>query len=343
MAVRLDAGIGTPEVGLAAAIVKAYADGHGLKFSELRALPIDSVAVSLADVLGQYSIARDRVSVHGLSNVMGQMDVSWVTDERTTAFVREALVEGVGISGDVRFAATGQGLGGHSVPVRVLLADYGTFGPFRWERTGWRNTTPYPITLRYLHALRLATGNPAVIHSWSLGGTVVPPGGQVRWNSTSVPFWLDGQAQKMWLDYSVDGTCTTCGSAAIAGLTGGVSTAGASEITFHTLSPLADAGALEVVAEVRSRYFDPGARDVQVRRVVLDADGKDFRLGPFFPGDRLADGAKRADPLFEFRLALTMKDGRPESGEGRWIPSNDLRVPIGRFQLESSLGSVPAR
>jgi len=120
-----------------------------------------------------------------------------------------------------------------------------------------------------------------------------------------------------------------------------VSGTAASEITFHTLSPLADANALEIVAEVRSRYFDPHARELRVKRVVLDADGKDFRLGPLFA----AANAERpgSDPLFEFRLLLTMKDGRPESGAARWIPSRDLRVPIGRFQHETSLGALPPR
>jgi hypothetical protein len=273
---------------------------------------------------------------------MGQMDVSWVTDERTTAFVQEALVENVGINGDVTFAAIGGGAA-RGVPIRIRLADYGTFGPFRWDRTGWKNVTPYPITLKYLHALRVTAGNPPVIHSWSLGDTKVPPGGQVRWNAAAVPFWLDQEAQKMWLDYSVDGSCTECGSQAIVDRTGGVSGTAASVITFHTLSPLADANALEIVAEVRSRYFDPHARDVRVKRVVLDADGKDFRLGPLFAADRVNAEPRSSDPLFEFRLLLTMKDGRPESGAAKWIPSHDLRVPIGRFQLETSLGALPPR
>jgi hypothetical protein len=343
MAARLDAGVGPRDVEIASRIVQTYALSHGLSFTELRVLPIDTLAISLSDDLGRYSIPADRVAVHGLSDVMGQVDVSWVTDERTKNFIQEALVENVGINGNVTFLPTGHELGPRMVPIRMLLADYATFGPFSWNRTGWRNPTPYPITLRYLHALRLASGSPPVINSWSLGDTRVPPGGQVRWSSTGVPFWLDTQAQKMWLDYTVDRSCTACGSQAIVGLTGGVSTAGAAAITFHTLTPLADAGAYEIMVDVRSRYFDPRGSEVQVRSLVLNADEKDFSLGPLFPGDRLAGRAVPGDPLFEYRLGLTMKDGRTVRGNAAWVPSDDLRVPIGRFQLEASVGTLPAR
>jgi len=180
-----------------------------------------------------------------------------------------------------------------------------------------------------------------VVHTWSLGDTRVPPGGQVKWNSSRVPFWLDGDARKLWLDYSVDRSCDACDAKVIAGLTGGVSRSGASQITFHTMTPLADAGAFEIMVEVRSRYFDPRVRDTQVRQLVLDSDGKDYSLGPLFPGDRAAGEPIPGDPLFEYRLGLTMKDGRPYRGSSQWVPSDELRVLIGRFQLESSLGSLP--
>ncbi len=341
MAARLEAGIDAREVALAADLVRAHAQAHGLAFRELRALPIDSVTVSLAEGLGPFSVRGDRVSVHGLSDVMGQMDVSWTTDERSALFVREALVENVGLGGDATFHAVGGGLRARRVPVRIRLADEAAFGAFHWDRTGWRNTTPYPATLRWLHALRVTPGQPPVVHSWSLGDVRVPPGGQVRWNASAVPFWLDGEARRMWLDYAVDGTCAECGAQAIAPLVGGVSTTGGAEITFHTLTPLADAGAIEMVAEVRSRFWDPGGRSTQVRRVVMDGDGKDFRLGPLFVPSDAGGGA--GEPLFEYRLQLTMQDGRPADGEGRWLPSRDLRVPIGRFQVERSLGALPGR
>jgi hypothetical protein len=342
MAARLDAGLDAKDLAITAKIVKAYADARNMTFQELRPLPIDTLAISLSDDLGRYSIPADRVSVHGLSDITGPLEVSWVTDERTKNFIQEALLENVGINGSVRFAPTGRGLGARIVPARMLLADYSTFGPFRWDRTGWKNATPYPVVLKYLHALRMVPGGPPVVSSWSLGDTRVPPGGQVKWSSSVVPFWIDAQAEKMWVDYAVDRNCRACGTNAIAALTGGVSTAGASQITFHSLTPLAETGAHDLQVEVRSRYFDPRGDELQVRSFVVDADEKDFLVGPLFLDERAAAGTGEG-PFFEYRLTLTMKDGDVFAGSAAWIPGDALRVPLGRRQLERSLGSLPGR
>lgn len=338
MAASLDGGIGTRDLEIAAKIVQAYALSRGMKFLELRALPIDTLAISISDDLGRYSIPADRISVQGLSDVTGQLEVSWVTDERTKNFIQEALVENVGIHGSVTYAPTGSVLGPRTVPIRMQLADYATFGPFRWDRTGWKNNTPYPVTLRYLHALRLAPGGPPVVNSWGLHETLVPPGGHVTWSSAGVPFWIDSQAQKMWIDYTVDQTCKSCGRDAITELTGGVSTAGSSQVTFHSLTPLAETGAHDIQVEVRSKFFDPRGEQVQVRSFVVDADEKDFLVGPMFVGDRSAGSV---GTLFEFRLSLTMKDGNVVAGNAAWIQGDTMRIPIGRRQLEQSIGALP--
>jgi hypothetical protein len=160
----------------------------------------------------------------------------------------------------------------------------------------------------------------------------------VRWSATSVPAWIDGQAQKVWIDYTVDASCRPCGTETVAALTGGVSTAGSTQITFHSLTPLAETGAHDILVEVRSRHFDPRGEQLQTRSVVLNSDGKDFLVGPLF-----VDGAASAgvDPMFEFRLSLTMKDGDTVTGNAAWIPGHALRVPIGRKQIERSVGALP--
>lgn len=340
MSARLDGGIGARDLEVAARIVRSYAQSRNLPFRELRPLPIDSLTVSITDDLGRYSVPAGRISVNGLTDVTGRLDVSWVTDERTKDFIQQALIENVGIGGSVTYRPTGSALGPRMVPIHMRLADYGTFGPFRWDRTGFRNRTPYPVTLRYLHALRIAASGPPVVNSWDLGETRVPPGGQVRWSAASVPFWIDAEAQKVWIDYTPDAACRECGENAVAGLTGGVSSAGSSQITFHTLTPLAESGALRMLVEVRSRLFDPKGEQTLVRSVVVDADGKDFTVGPVFGADAAAG---RAGPWFEFRLTLTMPDGGVVSGDAAWVPGDKLWMPIGQRQLQQSLGRLSGR
>jgi hypothetical protein len=341
MAARLDAGLGIKERQIATALISAYAGSHGLPFTALRALPIDSISVSIADDLRRYNIPPERIAVTGLSDFLGQIDLSWLTDPVTKENLQQALIEDVGISGRVTLYPSGGKLAPVDVPIQIRLADFVTFGGFRWSRAEpWRNKTQYPIKLKYLNALVLDSSSRPIVYSWDLSSTTVPPQGRAQWVAGAVPGWIDSQAKRVWLEYAVDASCASCDETVIRSITGGVSSTGPSQITFHTITPLADAGAYEIAAQVRSRYFDPQSRDAQTRTLVLSSDSKDFLLGPIFLGSRQPGESVPGDPLFEYFLTLTMKDGATYKAS-RWIPSDDLRLAIGRHQLEEALGALP--
>jgi hypothetical protein len=341
MAARLDAGLGIRERQIATDLISAYARAHSVPFTALRAMPIDSISVSIADDLHRYNIPADKIAVTGLSDFLGQIDVSWLTDPVTKENLQQALVEDVGISGRVTLYPSGGKLAPIDVPIQIRLADFVTFGGFRWNRAeAWRNQTLYPIKLKYLNALVLDTSSRPIVYSWDLSSTTVPPQGRAQWAAGAVPGWIDSQAKRVWLEYAVDASCQSCDETVIRSITGGVSSSGPSQITFHTITPLADAGAYEIAAQVRSRYFDPQSHDPQTKTVVLTADSHDFNLGPLFLGSRQPGESVPGDPLFEYFLTLTMKDGATYRAE-RWIPSDDLRLAIGRHQLEEALGALP--
>jgi hypothetical protein len=73
------------------------------------------------------------------------------------------------------------------------------------------------------------------------------------------------------------------------------------------------------------------------KSIVLKSDGQDFLVKPIFNVSR-PDG----EPLFEYLLELAMPDGTIHKGT-TWIPSDALRVLVGRAQLEQSLGKLPGR
>ena len=116
-----------------------------------------------------------------------------------------------------------------------------------------------------------------------------------------------------------------------------VTSIAAEQITFHTITPLADTGGYEISAQVRSKYFDPKDRGELRKSIVLKADSQDFVLRPIYNVSRPA-----GEPLFEYLLELAMPDGTIHAGT-TWIPSDNLRVLIGRSQLEQSLGKLPGR
>jgi len=92
----------------------------------------------------------------------------------------------------------------------------------------------------------------------------------------------------------------------------------------------------EVAVKVRSKHFDPDDRQMRLRSVVLSADDHDFTLGPIYVNE--ADGGR--DALFEYFLTVAMADGAEYEAK-EWIASDDLRVVIGRSQIEKALGFVP--
>ena len=113
---------------------------------------------------------------------------------------------------------------------------------------------------------------------------------------------------------------------------------GAAQISFHTITPLADTGAYEISVTLRSRYFDPKTRDRRtLPPLVLGADNQDFTIGPIYLVNRQPGEKVPGDPLFEYSIEVAMGDGTTYSGT-TWIPVDGLRVLIGRVQLEQALG-----
>jgi hypothetical protein len=341
MATRLQSGMDASEVQLATELLNAYRRRYpATVFTALRPLPLDKdgVDVSIGSVLGQYAIPKEKIAITALSDVLGEIEVSWVTDPVTKENLQLALMQDIGVNGDVSFVATGGALA-PQVPIAIQIADRDSFGRGRWSRTeGYRNVTPYPIRLRYLHALIIdPRNNLPILYSWSLDNVEVPPRARVAWDATRVPAWIDAEAKRVWVDYSVVDSCDACDKQVLDGITGGVTSIAAEQITFHTITPLADTGGYEISAQVRSKYFDPRDRAELRKSIVLKSDGQDFVLKPIYNVSRPA-----GEPLFEYLLELAMPDGTIHTGT-TWIPADNVRVLIGRSQLEQSLGKLPGR
>lgn len=341
MAVRLESGLDLSEVQLATELLRAYTRRNpSTPFTALRPLPLekDGLDVSLGSALGQYSVPKEKIAITGLSDVLGEIEVSWITDPVTKENMQLALTQDVGVNGTVEFTVAGGALA-TQIPIAIQLADRASYGRGRWNRTeGYRNLTPYPERLRYLHALVVdPRTNLPILYSWSLGNTEVPPQARVEWDPAAVPAWIDTEAKRIWVDYTMVASCEPCDKQVLDAITGGVTSIAADQITFHTITPLADVGGYELTAQVRSNYFDPKDRAELQKSVVLKADNQDFVVKPIYNGDVPA-----GQPLFEYRLELAMPDGRLYRGT-RWIGSDALRVLIGKSQLEQSLGTLPEK
>jgi hypothetical protein len=294
------------------------------------------VAVSLAGTLSLFDIPAKDVAPIGLSSALSDFRLTWQTDPVTKENV-QLVLEQAGIIGGVTLPPQGADTG-PLVNVEIKLADPGSFARAPWQRgRAWRNPTPFPVLVKYLHALVLDPDNRPRVYSWNLGGATVAPGGRVECDASAVPSWIDGKALRMWVGYAVVEDCAACTQQAMKAITGGVTSVAASQVTFHTLNPIAEMGAYEIAVRVRSKRFDPEGREGVEKSVVLKADNQDFTVGPIYTGEA---GARESDVLFEYFLTVAMADGTEHEAQ-RWVASRDLRVLIGRSQIEKALGFVP--
>lgn len=346
MAMRLNSGIDSSDQRLVRDLVNAYKARYpSLKVSKVRPLPVTSghPDVSLADDLGRhFNIPTDKVVANIVSDSLGQMDVSWVTDETTKENIELVLTEGIGINGTVEFNLESADVGAVAIPADIKIASRGTFGEMRWRRgVDWRNDTPYPVRLKYLHAL-VIKGNKPTLYSWDLHDTKVSSLSKAKFDSRYVHSSIDNQAKRLWMDYEVMADCDSCNRSVIKSITSGATQTGSrEEISLRSLTPFADTGAIEIGIRLRSNYFHPSDRDKKVsQQYILTGDGEEISGGKVYLVDRQLGEERPDDPLFEYQLELVMPDGMLHTANN-WLPGNAVRVRIGSHQVKQAFGSLP--
>jgi hypothetical protein len=343
MSARLRTGVDNADVHIMQELLRA--DRRNPAAVLLPLPPAGPPAVSIADELTSlYSIPASQISIQAGSESNDDVEVSWATDPLTKENIQVALLEDRGLSGNVSYKVQGDAIGGVGTTLRIAVADPRTFGRIQWVRgQNWRNATPYPVRLRYMHSLMIRQGRP-VVYSWSLGDAVIPPRGTARYDDRMVGSWVDAQQLRSWIEYGVDGACPSCDEQVIAAITGGVAGVSASQVTFKTIEPLAETGAVEVTLLVRTRYLHPTDRTLSTMPlIVLDRDRAEYTAAaPIYLAGRQPGESRPGDPLLEYQLSVTMPDGQIHQANN-WIPSDHLRVVIGSHQLRQALGFLPGQ
>jgi len=338
VAARLTSGIDVTDITLVRNLLQKYCGSTGQKFRELKPFPFSDMSVSLKSDLGQYSIPAERISVAGITDIAGMIDLSLTTDPVTKENLQMVLTQGLGISGTVTYQSASDSGGGSlqvTVPILIKFGDRHSFGTRTFARgTKLKNTALYPVKLKRVDVL-MGEATPTV-YSYDLGDTSLPGSASATIDSAKIPSWLDSSAIKMWVDYGVvsDEEAT---AKALETVTGGVTSIAHGEITFRTLSPLADTGVALIVATVSSKYFDPRASGETTKTVELTQDGTAYKVGPIYLIDRQDGQEKPGDPLFKFKLTAVKADGTTKEA-AEWTESNRLSVYIGSAQLRPIVG-----
>ncbi len=354
MAARLRAGVDARELSVAESLLRAYVRRHSaerlIKLRGLRPTPLQSASeVSLfGGGSNEFTIPEDSISIQGISGLLGTMDVSWATDVRRLLNIESLLRTDAGIHGSLTLHAAGDGKLARAVPLEISVGEAATFGRIPFDRAhGWQNSTFYPIRLQRLHALLIAPANlgavrrdEPVVFTWDLESTRVPPGAVVRWNGLLVPPWIEQQALISWVTYGVESDCESCDDRVFNERFIPPPPA-TRRIVFTTGDVFEATGAYRINVQVRSPFLTPQRnRVVEQPTVTLTKDGEETVLGKLFLSEREITGTGAEQPLYEFRLEVTMRDGRVYRSP-EWQPSRELDLLLGSVALEKMLGQLP--
>jgi len=337
----LTAGITNQERALVKAVLKTIDPN----FKDIRYLPLKEPPQSTfpSTLNAQFGVPTERITVTSTTDLGNDMEVAWRTNADTKEFIQTALTSREGISASVILKPKNEEITDLQIPATINLADTRSLGkmdiePVAWRTRYWRNTTPYPLQLKYLHILKKAKmGTTLIIYSWSMNNQEVPSQAQVAFDHTRVPAWLDSDpAAVMWLEYGVL-DCSECDKDVLNAVTDGVFGSATQQLRFTIAPAVFDSlNADYFMVTVRSRQADPKneiVKELTALRIIKDPS-KDFTTGPLY----LAPGTA---PDFEYQLTVATRDGEFYRS-AQWIKATEKDILLGKKEMKEIFkGIIP--
>ena len=339
MSASLSCDITSFENDFISAVIKNHFAKSNIPFNEAKAvLPYDP-KISFQGNLASYNISPDKFSANVVSSIYEPVTMAWTASTDATNEMIAALGENIGITGSLIYSP-GEGIPNVSVPMRLKLADKTTFGKLEldkatWRANKWKNKFPYAVKLKNLHAIILIQEGTPCIYTWKLGDKTVPSLAQVQFDAAAIPGWMDSHEKvlRMWMEYEVV-PCRECDQEIIDMISSGTTGGKQRTVAFRSLSLLKNFDMKYIKLQVRSKFFDPKGKSTLMRSVMMDSDGKDYTVGPFYVW-------KDSDLKYEYRLIL-MDDTQTIEGTG-WVYDSALEVYMNKSVAKKSLGAkMPA-
>ncbi len=298
-------------------------------FKDLISMPLASAPkVSFNQQFGE---AISNVQVNISSDFLRPITISWKMDRVDDLL--SGLFNNIGLNGQIIIEPAGENMPSEiTIPITLKLDAPETFGrlePSGNWRTTWANPTPYPLTMKYLHVLRMDkyNGNKPVVYTWSMDNQNVPEKASVKFDASSVPVWLetDPTVKKMWFDYQVV-PCQSCNTTVKESIVRGTSSRRVNKVDFTLLTPLSATGTAMMKIQVRSFQADPnGLSKVQMPTITVKSDNTSVS-----PGELIIPEGQGPD--FEYMIDLYKEDGTKYSA-AQWTRCTSLEVVIGKKQI----------
>ena len=340
MSASLTAGIGTRERNF----VKELLKGWRPDFVDVRFLPLrENPQFTFQNTLGsQYNIPESNISVERITDLASDIKVAWHTNAETKDFIQAALTSREGISASVILKPEDESIIDQQIPASINLADMRTLGkmtlePTAWRTQKWRNQTPYPLKLKYIHILKKqVSGTKPIIYSWSLNNVLVPSQSQVNFESSRIPAWIDTDPSAvMWVEYSVE-ECLSCEQKVMDAVTGGVSGTKTQQVKFVIPPAVFDtlkASYFSIV--IRGKQGDPKGIEVkEFEAIRINKETGTGSAGPLF----IPTGGSLE---FEYKITVASTDGDFYPARD-WVLSTEKELLLGKTKLKEMFrGIIP--
>ncbi len=338
MFVELTPGVGTKEKAMVEELVKEYAKANNLHFEKL--LPVPLSAPPEVDLSGQlsslYNIPLEKITTT-VTGLFDPVDLSWPMNTKNADDLMIALKE-VDLNGELKIHPQGE-MPEVNIPVRISLDDEKVLGRIElknnnWRSGEWKNEMPFPVKLKYIHALILnkdQNGSTVpFIYSWNLGNKEVPVMATAKINTAAIPKLVDTKAQRIWIEYTVP-PCTECKDKIINELTGGTTTSREQKI--EVVSYVKDrTNALALEVRIRSRFADPkGEKIIELPPLKIAEDGESYFIGPLF----VPEGKQ---PEYEYQIKLVTDE---DVFTSKWIYSTETSLYLNKKIITDAFGKFP--
>lgn len=314
-------------------------------FVDIRYLPLrENPQFTFQSTLGsQFNIPEGKIKVESYTDLNSDIKVAWQTDVTTKDFIQSSLTSREGISASVILKPADESILDQQIPATINLADIRTLGkmnlnPANWRSQKWRNLTPYPLRLKYIHVLKKEiNGTKPIIYSWSLNDAIVPSQAQAEFENSRIPVWIDTDPSVvMWVEYSVE-ECNSCDLKVLDAVTGGVAGTKNQQVKFTIPPAVFDTlHASYFLITVRSKQGDPKGtelKEFEAIKITKEGTGSNSAGPLFIP----ANGAIE----FEYKITVASADGDFYPVRD-WIPATEKDVLLGKTKLKELFkGIIP--
>ena len=339
--IGLTAGITTKQIETIRYLIKRLYKSQNIEIQNLKIqlLGANSVpSVSLrGDFEGAFQIDPSKITISPISDFTSPLSISFSTDNKTKDMIVVALQNGIGLNGSMTIGSDSIQ---SQIPLLIAFNDKRNYGKLiltkeNWRNNEWQNKFPYPIKIRYLHALMENTNSQNStsnhIYSWSCHNTLAPPGSRVGFNSTKIPSWFDTSERvvQLWLEYDVE-VCPTCTHGIFNGLTKGLSGNSETNLTFQSMDLLSTYGATLIQIRVKSLQGDPSRnKEVEYSKNIVK-DGEEISIGPFYAGN---------DKQISYQYKVMVVNNQAPI-ETNWITDTNPQQYLNKAGLEKLMGKT---